>query len=335
MLRTFIKTGLALASIAVFAVLMWLAAALYLPRPCPSDKVFFEIPKGMSVGAMARELKAQRLISARLPFVISYYLFFSPEKIKAGEYLLRAPLRGKDILEMMVKGKVYLHAVTIPEGLTAEEIAPLFAPLLADGEHGFAVAFRNTQPVAAFDREAKNLEGYLFPETYSFARGISSEEVIRAMVAEFDTVFDAGRRSRAAALRMTVRQVVILASLIEKETAIPEEKRFVSAVFHNRLGTGMKLDCDPTIIYALKLQNTYQGRLRKKDLGFDSAYNTYLYPGLPPGPICNPGKEAIEAALFPAEEEYLYFVSKNDGSHHFSRTFAEHQTAVRQYQKNR
>ncbi|MEW5902005.1 MAG: endolytic transglycosylase MltG, partial [Acidobacteriota bacterium] len=154
-----------------------------------------------------------------------------------------------------------------------------------------------------------------------------------AMVEEFRSVFGGSWLSRANSLRMTVRQIVTLASLVEEETSIPEEKSLVSAVFHNRLRLGMKLDCDPTIIYALKERGEYEGRLRKKDLSFPSAYNTYLNRGLPPGPICNPGRQALEAALYPAAEGYLYFVSKNDGSHHFSLTFGEHQAAVRRFQK--
>ncbi len=139
-------------------------------------------------------------------------------------------------------------------------------------------------------------------------------------------------RRRSDELGMSVREVVILASLVEKETSIPEERGLVSAVFHNRLNRRMKLDCDPTIIYALKQEGRFTGRLRTKDLKYDTPYNTYLYPGLPPGPICNPGRKAILAALYPAEESYLYFVSKNDGSHHFSKTLKEHLRAVRKYQ---
>ncbi len=153
------------------------------------------------------------------------------------------------------------------------------------------------------------------------------------MVSEFKKNFDEIWQSRAREMGMTVREVVILASLIEKETSIPKERKLVSAVFHNRLKRRMKLDCDPTIIYALKQENRFTDRLRTKDLRFDTPYNTYLYPGLPPGPICNPGKESIEAALYPSPEAYLYFVSKNDGSHHFSHTLREHMRAVKKYQK--
>jgi UPF0755 protein len=151
------------------------------------------------------------------------------------------------------------------------------------------------------------------------------------MVAEFREVFDEGRRLRATELGLSVRDVVTLASLIEEETALPEERRLVSAVFHNRLRIGMKLDCDPTVIYALKLENKYAGRLLLRDLKFPSPYNTYMNPGLPPGPISNPGKPAIDAALNPAAEKYLYFVLQGDGSHRFSRTLGEHLDAVRNY----
>ena len=335
MLLKVIKTGFALAVIVLFLVLVWLAVGLYPPRNLPSEKAFFNVEKGMGIGAVARALKERGLIRARLPFVISYRLFFYPQKIKAGEYSFSSPLRPKEILDMMVKGKVFLHVVTIPEGLTGQEIEPLVSPLLSDGEEGFQAAFQDCAVISSVDREAKNLEGYLFPETYSFPKGISSKEVTETMVAEFMAVFDETRRSRARALEMTVGKIVILASLIEKEAAVPEEKRLVSAVFHNRLRLGMKLDCDPTIIYVLKKEGKYEGNLRKKDMSLDSPYNTYLYAGLPPGPICNPGREALEAALYPAPEDYLYFVAKNDGSHHFSRTFTEHQNAVRFYQKNR
>jgi UPF0755 protein len=335
MLLRVIKTGFVLATIGLFLGLVWLAVGLYPPRNFPSEKVLFEVEKGMGISATARALKEKGLIRTRLPFVISYRLFFYPQKIKAGEYIFSSPLRPKEILDIMVKGRVYLHAVTIPEGLTGQEIAPLVATLLSDGESGFEAAFQDTATIRSIDPLAKNLEGYLFPETYSFSRGISGKEATEAMISQFRSVFDETRQSRARALGMAVREIVVLASLVEKESAVAEEKRFVSAVFHNRLRLGMKLDCDPTIIYPLKQEGKYQGRLRKKDMSLDSPYNTYLHAGLPPGPICNPGKEAIDAALSPVPENYLYFVAKDDGSHHFSRTFAEHQNAVRRYQLGR
>jgi UPF0755 protein len=153
------------------------------------------------------------------------------------------------------------------------------------------------------------------------------------MTVQFKAVFSDAWRRRADDLGLSVRDAVTLASLIEKETSLPDEKRLVSSVFHNRLKIGMKLDCDPTIIYALKGDGPFEGRLRTKDLKYDSPYNTYLHPGLPPGPIANPGREALEAALFPADADFLYFVAKNDGGHQFSRTFAEHRAAVNKYRR--
>ena len=197
----------------------------------------------------------------------------------------------------------------------------------------FASASGQTEWISGWDDAATDMEGYLFPETYHFPKGTPTEKLVEAMVTQFKKTFNENWQRRADELGMTVREVVILASLIEKETSIPEERTLVSAVFHNRLRIGMKLDCDPTIIYALKQQDRFGDRLRTKDLRFDSPYNTYLYPGLPPGPICNPGQGCLEAALYPAASKYLYFVSKNDGSHHFSLTLREHLRAVQKYQK--
>ncbi|MGB7296168.1 MAG: endolytic transglycosylase MltG [Candidatus Aminicenantales bacterium] len=335
MIRKIIKTGFALASLVLFALIVWLAVSLYQSRSFDPGQVRIEVEKGMGVGAVARLLKERGIIGAQLPFVVSYRLFFHPQSIKAGEYVLTSPLRTKEILGILVKGRIYLHSVTIPEGLTAREIAPLVAPLLADGEDGFITAFLDPGPILALDPAAGDLEGYLFPETYSFPKNMSSFDAVQAMLIQFRTVFEGAWAGRADSPEMSVRQTVTMASLVEKETSLAEEKRLVSAVFHNRLRIGMKLDCDPTIIYALKQKGLFTGNLTKRDLGLDSPYNTYKYPGLPPGPICNPGKEALEAALHPAPVEYLYFVSRNDGSHHFSRSFAEHLDAVRRYQKKR
>jgi len=329
------KTGLAFALIFLFALIVWLAISLYLPHAFAPGDVIVEVEKGMGVSAVARLLEARGIIGSRHSFVVNYRLFYHPRKIRAGEYALTSPLTAKEVLDALVKGKVYLHSVTIPEGLTAREIAPMMAPFLDNGRDGFMEAVRDVRIIGSIDREANDLEGYLFPETYSFPKGISSGEAVAAMVGQFRATFGNPWTARAESLRMSVRQIVTLASLIEKESSVAEENRLVSAVFHNRLRIGMKLDCDPTIIYALKEKDLFDGNLTKKDMSLDSLYNTYRYPGLPPGPICNPGREAIEAALYPAEESYLYFVSRNDGSHQFSRTFAEHQNAVHRFQKKR
>jgi UPF0755 protein len=335
MFRKIIRTGFTVACTAVLALFVWLAISLYQPHAFSPEQIFVEVEKGMGAAAAARLLEESGAIGSRHSFIMSYRLFYFPRPIRAGEYVLTSPLRAKEVLDILVKGKVFLHAVTVPEGLTALEIVPLFTPFLTDGEAGFMAALHDLRIISPIDREAKDLEGYLFPETYSIPKGISSAEAISAMVAQFRANFSGDWPARAESLGMSVRQVVTLASLIEKESSAAEEKKLISAVFHNRLRIGMKLDCDPTIIYALKQKGLFNGNLTKKDMSLDSPYNTYRHPGLPPGPICNPGRAALEAALYPADEPYLYFVSRNDGSHHFSRTFAEHQKAVRLLQKKR
>jgi UPF0755 protein len=330
-----VKTAVALALLVLFASLLFVAVELYRPLNIPEGKAVFVVERGAGASSVSRSLKDRGFIRARLPFLAAYRLFFHPAPIKAGEYELILPLRQKGLLDVLVKGRVTLHSVTVPEGLTARETLPLFSSLLAGGASGSEAALRDTRPVAAVDDRAADLEGYLFPETYSFPREVSAAEVVGAMVNQFKSVFGERWRSRAAELRMSIRETVILASLIEKETSILAEKRQVSAVFHNRLKIGMKLDCDPTITYALKLKGAYTGQLLRKDLTLDSPYNTYLHAGLPPGPICNPGREALEAALYPAAAPYLYFVATEDGGHRFSRTFSEHAAAVRDYRSRR
>jgi UPF0755 protein len=332
LLRT-IRTLLLLAIAAVLFLAYWISKELSVPQSFPEKRSFFEVPKGSGAGAIARKLKESGLIKKKSLWTLEYRLFFHPRHLKAGEYVFESPLLIKDILSAMIEGNVYLHPLTIPEGLTGKEISDCIQAQGLASEEEFFQAFRNTEPIASWDYRAENLEGYLFPETYHFPRRTEAAQIIAAMVTQFQAIFDEARRRRADELGLSIREVVILASLVEKETALKEEKPLVSAVFHNRLRRGMKLDCDPTIIYALKQQNAFEGRLHSKDLELDSPYNTYLYAGLPPGPICNPGRSSLEAALYPAAETYLYFVSRNDGSHSFSRTLAEHLAAVNLFQK--
>ena len=219
--------------------------------------------------------------------------------------------------------------------MTRREIARYLESELSVAVEDFLLASSRTDLISSLDKEASNLEGYLFPETYYFPKRTPADKIVSTLISQFKSVLSSDWQKRAAELGMTIRQVIILASLIEKEASLPEEKKLVSAVFHNRLKIGMKLDCDPTIIYDLREKGIFKDRLHAKDLKFDTPYNTYLRRGLPPGPICNPGRGSLEAALYPAEESYLYFVSKNDGSHHFSRNFREHQNAVIKYQKKK
>ncbi len=334
-----IKAVLVAAVVLLAALTSWLVRELDAPAASgPGSKAFFfEVDKGLSARRVIARLKSEHIVRSALALQIACRVYFPGERFKAGEYLLTRPIETKDVLLRIFGGRIYLEPVTVPEGLTGREIADLLRPGDPDGAAAFRRAFLDTGLIADLDPRAKDLEGYLFPNTYNMPRKAPEADLIGAMVAEFRAVFDEGRRRRAAELGMTVRDAVTLASLIEEETALPDERPLVSAVFHNRLKIGMKLDCDPTIVYALKQEGRYSGRLLLRDLKFPSPYNTYLHAGLPPGPISNPGMSSLDAALAPAPEAYLYFVARGDGSHRFSRTLGEHLDAVRKLRalKNR
>jgi UPF0755 protein len=327
-----VKAAVLAALCLIVALAYWLAGECATPYRGPGSSVFFEVPKGRSVRAVAESLHSRNIIHSSLALTLAHKLFYSRQRLKAGEYEFMFPASGKDILFKIFRGRIYLHPVMIPEGLTADEVVGLVGAEAGVEPGSFRAAFRETALVAEWDPAAPDLEGYLFPDTYLVPQQVQAGELVAAMVGEFRKVFHEGWRKRAAELGMTVRDAVILASLIEKETALPAERPLVSAVFHNRLRLGMKLDCDPTVIYALRLEDKYSGRLLSRDLQFPSPYNTYLRAGLPPGPICNPSRSSLEAALYPAAENYLYFMARGDGSHHFSRTFGEHRQAVQRYQ---
>ncbi len=333
-MRKAIRFILLLGVAAILLGAAWFTAEYHRARPGLAKGSFFEVEKGQAVGTIAQNLARSGLIRSQLAFRLAYRLHYSGQSLKAGEYTFPGPLTMKDILETMTKGKVFLQPVTIPEGLTGEETAEEFLRAGLAAREEFLAAFNDRSLIVDWDSEAMNAEGYLFPETYHFARKTPAREIVARMIAQYESVFGDAWRLRAREIGLTIREVTTLASLIEKETSRPEEKKLVAAVFHNRLRLRMKLDCDPTIIYALKLEGKYEGRLLSRDLKLASPYNTYLHPGLPPGPIANPGRDSIEAALYPSDDDYLYFVARGDGSHRFSRTFKEHQRAVLEYRSN-
>ena len=324
--------ALLLAGLAAVALGLWRAYVTPVPGPPGGDKVVLVVEKGSGVRRVADQLARAGVIRSPWPFVFGYKVSSPKQSVKAGEYEFSFPLAPREALRALVEGRVRLYLLTVPEGLTGPEVEQVVARYDFIGDGGFGAAFRNVALISDWDPAARDLEGYLFPDSYNVLRGISTADLVAAMVAEFRRVNDEARRRRAAELQMTVREVVTLASLIEEETALPEERPRVAAVFHNRLRRGMKLDCDPTIIYAMKRDGTYRGRLLKKDLDYPSPYNTYLRGGLPPGPICSPGRTSLDAALHPAADDALYFVARGDGSHVFSRTLRDHQTAVRKLQ---
>jgi len=311
----------------------WLVWESRPPEGAGSGLVIFEVAKGQSVRSVAESLKDRGLIRKALPFILLYTIYHRDENIKAGEFAVPAGRGTKETLETLLRGKIYLHQVTVAEGLTAGETFDVFLDASFGTREEFEAGFKDTADIALLDSAAADLEGYLFPETYRLPKGATAREILSSMVAQFKDVFGPEARRRASEIGMTPRQTVILASLIEKETRLPKEKPLVSAVFHNRLKIGMKLECDPTILYALRRDGTARKILRRSDLKYDSPYNTYLVKGLPPGPICNPGRASIEAALFPADADYLFFVADREGGHVFSRTLREHANAVRSYRR--
>lgn len=328
-----IKAVLTAAVMLVPALTWWVAGELSRPFSGPGGSVFFVADKGQSARSVADSLEAEGIVRSALVLRIAFGLSDTGKAVKAGEYEFSFPLRAKEAMFKLFEGRVHHHPVTIPEGLMGREVEEVLEGQLPAGAAAFREAFMRTDLISDWDPEAVDLEGYLFPDTYHVPRDMTAAGLVAAMVEQFRKVFDESRRARALEMGMSVRDVVTLASLIEEETSLDRERALVSAVFHNRLRIGMKLDCDPTVIYALKLEGLYTGRLLLRDLRFPSPYNTYLHPGLPPGPISNPGEPSINAALHPAPVNYLYFVSRNDGSHRFSTTFKEHLQAVREYRE--
>jgi UPF0755 protein len=298
----------------------------------PAQRVV--IQPGTGIKQIGHELHALGLVRHPEIFRLLVLERGAAGKLKAGEYELTGRMSLSDIVDKMARGDVVRRFVTFPEGLTIDDMAQI---LEARGlpPAAFKAVARDPAPIADLDREAKDLEGYLFPDTYEIPpRPDAATVVARQAVERFRKMIT----PELPAIRQsgrTLREVVTLGSLVELETAVPAERPRVAAVFLNRLKRRMPLQTDPTVIFAMRKAGTWDGNIRKRDLAIDSPYNTYRYPGLPPGPIASPGIESIRAVLQPAASDELYFVSRNDGSHHFSRTLAEHTQAVNHYQRGR
>ncbi len=311
----------------------WLERATTTPYDGhPGEVRLVTIAPGTSVRAIGRQLKAAGVVRDARLFRWALWRSGLGRHLQAGEYRFDRPLSAREVVGKLARGEVALWPVTFPEGLSLAEMALRFEQAGLGPRAEFLAAAATGALVADLDPEAPDLEGYLFPDTYALPRGTSAARLAAVMVARFREAFGPELRRAAQARGLTVREVVTLASLIEKETARPEERALVSAVYHNRLRAGMRLQCDPTVIYALARDGRYTGNLTRSDLEVDSPYNTYRYAGLPPGPIAAPGRAALEAAVHPAAVDYLYFVSRNDGSHVFASTLAEHAANVRRYQ---
>jgi UPF0755 protein len=333
------KKALGLLSVLGF---LFLAAAVggyldlmaYADRPASvtAGSAVITVARGQSFSKIAAQLYADGLITHPLKLRLLARLNGAETRIQAGEYLLSSGMSPAAILETMVSGKVRLLKFTVPEGANLRQIADIVAAAgLSDGT-AFLQAAMDPDLTEAMGVESDTFEGYLFPETYFFPRNATPHDIISVMVERFRSVFTDDWRQRCAEIGMTVHEVVTLASIVEKETGAPEERPLIASVFHNRLHRGMRLQTDPTVIYGIE---AFDGNLTRKHLETPTPYNTYTIRGLPPGPIASPGRAALEAVLYPARTNYLYFVSRKDGTHQFSTNLRDHNRAIGKYQLRR
>jgi UPF0755 protein len=301
-------------------------------RGYTSAEQFVDIPQGAGSRGIGERLVATGVVRDMATFRVALWMSGESRRLKAGEYRFDRDMSAFEVIDKIARGDIYVINVTFREGLTIAEMANVFESHGIGPAAGFVSAAANPGLIRELDPAATDLEGYLFPETYSISRHTDAAALVRVMVTRFERVFTPELRQAAAARSLSVRQAVTLASIVEKETGKPEERPLVAAVYSNRLRKNMALQCDPTVIYALLKAGRYNGNLHRQDLDFNSPYNTYRNPGLPPGPIASPGKASLEAAVHPAENEFLFFVSRNDGSHEFARTLAEHNRNVQKFQ---
>ncbi len=292
----------------------------------------FVINPGENFRSITRRLADSGLIRSPFKFRLFARLNGQDKRIKAGEYRLSSTQSPQKILATLIEGKVILYRLTIPEGYTLKQIARSAADAGLTDTNAFLRAANDPRLIQSLKIDAASLEGYLFPDTYHFPRTAQPSTIIRAMVHRLRAIFTPAWKAAAREKKLTIHQVLTLASIIEKETGDPGERALISSVFHNRLKKGMRLESDPTVIYGI---SDFDGNLTRKHLRTPNPYNTYLNTGLPPGPIANPGAAAIKAALFPAKTRYLFFVARKDGTHQFSTSFAAHKRAVKKYQLTR
>jgi len=299
--------------------------------PFVHEDMIVEIPKGAGLTNISSKLEQSGVIKNNKLFILYVMSKGWQNDLKAGEYEFNKGSTLSEVVSKIVRGDVLLYRVTIPEGLTVKEIAGLLGKKGVVDEQEFILETQNKELLTELlGNGAISFEGYLFPETYTYSRSPSPQELIRLMVGRFKAVYEP-LSDMGDKVNLTDREILTLASIVEKETGAAFERPMISAVFHNRLRIGMKLDSDPTVIYGMG--ERYDGNLRRRDLREATEYNTYVIKGLPPGPIANPGKDSIMAALNPADVKYLYFVSRRDGTHHFSPNYREHQRAVYKYQR--
>lgn len=318
----------------------WAWRDLNRPRTHGSAEHLVTLPTGATLNSVISALQLEGIIAHELPARLWVIAFARGRSPKAGDYQFKSPISAIAALEKVLRGEVATRHFTIPEGFNQFDIARALSALTSvkqDKENssdavGLSLSLmKDVSSIKEIDPSATSLEGYLFPDTYDYTSTTSRRQLVDAMVRRFRQIWNADRQRRAKELGMNARQVITLASLIEKEAKVDSERELISSVFHRRLKIGMPLACDPTVIYASLLEGKYRGKIYQSDLDRNSPYNTYKRVGLPPGPIASPGKRSIDAALNPAETDYLYFVvdaSATNGAHKFSASSAEHDRAV-------
>ena len=288
-----------------------------------------DIQRGMPVKKIAEILEKEGVITSAFSFQIMIRILDKAQDIKAAEYQLFTDMKPQEVLNVLISGRPYLRRVLVPEGSNMEQIAQAFENSLITSKDEFLQAAHDTQLLQSFNIPANSAEGYLFPDSYDFPRRTPGVEVVKKMLQNFSAHYDPAWDEQGKKFNLSHHQIVTLASIIEKETGVDSERLMISAVFHNRLKQKMKLQSDPTVIYGII---NFDGNLTKENLRAPTPYNTYINYGLPPGPIARPGKDSLFAAINPANVPFLFFVSKNDGTHIFSTTYKEHRKQVKKFQ---
>lgn len=321
LLRAFLLALVALAAVLAYGFMLTAG---------PESQQLVQLKSGSTARRIAADLQHAGIIRSQFAFLAWHYLR-GHKSLKAGEYAFDHPARVVEIYDRVARGDVHFYTVVVPEGLNIFDIAGVFETSgLGKRDEFLQVAMKETALVRDFDPQAPSLEGYLFPDTYHFTRTQSAHDIAAAMVHRFRQA----AREIGLAGDAHLHDRVTMASLVEKETGVAEERPVVAGVFNNRLEKKMVLATDPAVVYAALLNHRYRGTIYQSDLQFDSPYNTYKVAGLPPGPICNPGRQALLAAMHPAVTDYLYFVSNNQGHHRFARTGREHEINVAAYRRS-
>ena len=326
------KTIGGIAGIIATSILAFYLLVIYWPQSDPYESVEITIPKGISLSDIGNILEDKKIINNKRTFTMAVKTLGHEKNIPAGTYMLRNARSNHGIIQQLVYGAPSLKNVTVLEGWTIDNIAEVLEQKIGVNKKKFLRLCKDQELVKLYELEGNSFEGYLFPDTYHFAEDLDAIVVLNKMVNEFKENMTLSMRVRAEELGMSQLEIITLASIIEGEAIYDDERATISAVYHNRLEIGMRLQADPTIQYIIE---GGPRRLLNEDLKIESEYNTYLNSGLPPGPINNPGKESIIAALYPAVNDYIYFVARGDGYHTFSKTEKEHNRAKRKFQEVR